>query len=211
MKRLLIFALSLLPIATPALSCLDDLSSLEEVPKEVVTDFSVALDGLNNKAFRKKFCAFEAGDKQLSLRLFGSASHAVEGKERATLVRLSIMIPDIRENVVHVSQTGEIREVDDEWESIGIMRLIEHMVVRFPTSKSILSEAYIAETQALFDAALEAVAAREDKSDEEITLARQAISAHEREIKELMGQIQALRDKRRKYRTMRQELELQVR
>lgn len=208
MKRLSFFALSLILFSTPALSCLDTVRAELNDSGKV---FAETLEALDNKTFLKSYCALTAADQSVALRLFDSAFRDHEGDDRATLARLSVMIPDIRENVAFVAKNGEIREVDDEWESIGIMRLIEHMQVRFPATKSVLSESYVSETEALFDAAFEAVVAKEERSDNEITRSRQDIANHERKIKDLMDHIQSLRDVRHKYRSMRQELELQIR
>lgn len=208
MKRLSSLALSVFLFSTPALSCLDDVRGELDGSGKV---FAETVEALDNKTFRESYCALSAADQTVALRLFDSAFRNHEGNDRATLARLSIMIPDIRENVAFVAQNGEIREVDDEWESIGIMRLIEHMQVRFPSTKSVLSDSYVRETEALFDAAFEAVTAKEEQSDNEITQSRQTIADYERKIKDLMDRIQSLRDVRHKYRSMRQELELQIR
>nr|WP_321444578.1 hypothetical protein [uncultured Cohaesibacter sp.] len=208
MKRLLPLVLSLFLFSTPALSCLD-----EDVTQSADAGgaFAKTLRAFDNDTFLKSYCALSEDDQTFALLLFGSAYGDYEGDDRATLARLSIMIPDIRENVAFVAKHGEIREVDDEWESIGLLRIVEHMQARFPQTKSVLTDAYVKQTETLFAAALKAVASREGQSDTKIIEARQAIAEHERQIRDLMDHIQSLRDELRKYRTMRHELELQVR
>ena len=211
MTRLISFALSLLLLTTSANACLHQSTPSSDGPGHDASEFPQILDQMKSLSFVKTYCAFTSTDKQFARDLFNSAARSYSGEDKQTLARLSIMIPDIRENVAYVAANGEIREVDDEWESIGVMRVIEHMLVRFPETKSVLTSEVLAETENLFQRALEAVSAGENRSDSEIQKARETIADYERKTKALLDKIQTLGDPRRHYRAMRQELELQLR
>lgn len=111
--------------------------------------------------FLARFLALEAADAEMTLAIFNAGfDEALSERDRGKLLRGSIMIPDIYENVRYVAQTGDIREVDGRMEGTGILRFVGWVVEDFPQTRAVLDEAFFQEASAAYEAAALAIEER---------------------------------------------------
>lgn len=161
--------------------------------------------------FVARFCAMDKKHQILAVRIYDTTFSTLEAEDRQTLLRMAIIAQSMAAHVAYIVEHGELRSVDDEWESTAILRFLHYLRTRFPTTKSLLDEAYMTRMDKQFQKALNHVKKREQEEDHKISNARDRITELEKQKTELLDAIEGIKEERLKFRGMRQELEAHTR
>nr|WP_319483131.1 hypothetical protein [uncultured Cohaesibacter sp.] len=159
------------------------------------------------ETFVTRYCGLKSEDRGFAEKLFGSAYEGLDQDEEFTLLRMSIMVPDIKESVDWVIENARLKEDGDEWESISLKRFVINVRTRFPATRSVLDGAYLNRIETLFQSAVDAIRNNEDAVDRKISEADSQIADYEKQIEQLRWAVESMKDERRDYRVMRQTLE----
>ena len=195
-------------LTASAFACPDDRNPApSEVSDSLYANFMEELNSMGMQSFTDRYCALNADERALAVRIFGSAYENKNKDDRYTLLRMAIMVPDIAENVAWVAENARIREEGDDWESVSIKRFVSHVRNRFPKTRSVLDDAYLTQMDELYQRALDALRQKEQDAEHRIDQAETTITDYEKQIEELRWKIEKIKDERRDYRVMLQALE----
>nr|WP_319391047.1 hypothetical protein [uncultured Cohaesibacter sp.] len=202
------FLIALSSMTVSAAACLEDKNPApSEISDAVHTRFVKGLSDMKMETFVTRYCGLKGEDRGFAEKLFGSAYEGLDQDEEFTLLRMSIMVPDIEESVNWVIENARLKEDGDEWESISLKRFVTNVRTRFPATRSVLDGAYLNRIEALFQSAVDAIRNNEDAADRKISEVDAKIADYEKQIDELRWRVESLKDERRDYRVMRQTLE----
>lgn len=212
MKILTTSFVALLLLSLPAKACPDAAGLVDrDIDEQVAHSFVDDMEAMKLGEFVTRFCALDGDDRAFTASIYGAAFSGLELAERQTLVRMAIIAQSMAAHVSYVAEAGELRSVDDEWESTAILRFLHHLQAQFPATRALLDESYEANMEELFQKALDHVRRREMGEDQKIQKARDRIAELERQKANLLDRIEEMKDERLKFRGMRQELEAQSR
>ncbi len=202
------FLIALSSLTVPAAACLEEKNPAPtEISDAVHTHFVKSLSDMKMETFVTRYCGLKSEDRGFAEKLFGSAYEGLDQDEEFTLLRMSIMVPDIKESVDWVIENARLKEDGDEWESISLKRFVINVRTRFPATRSVLDGAYLNRIETLFQSAVDAIRNNEDAVDRKISEADSQIADYEKQIEQLRWAVESMKDERRDYRVMRQTLE----
>lgn len=212
MKSLTISVVAFFLCCLSAQACLDaDALVSEGVDRATAQALLSDMKAMKLGEFTDRFCSMDYEHRIFTTKIYGAAYSELEAADRQTLLRMAIIAQGMAAHVAYIADFGELKVVDDEWESTAILRFLQYLRTQFPATKSLLDEAYMTRMEALFQKALDHVKSREQEEDRKIDEARNKIADLENQKAHLLDAIEAMKDKRLGFRGMRQELEAQTR
>ena len=211
MLKSLLPALALIALGSPAFatSCFTDVPTSPEMTPAAFTSFQDQLEAMDNASFVERFCSLAPEEKGFAIRIYQSAYEGLEPDRQQHLLRASIMVPDIEQNLKWVAENGTMQQEDEgEWESIGIARFVKNLRLQFPDVYAVLDDAYFDKIRSTYRKAHDLIVQRENDAARKVSNARDEIKAMEKKISELRSAINGYKEDLRNQRVIRHELEL---